>query len=797
MFKNYLIITLRSILRQKGFTLINLSGLAIGMACCILILLFVQDEMSYDNYHENSDRLYRVVTDADMSGTLSNFALCPQAVPPAIAADIPEIISFSRVVRDGNRLVTVEDRSFEESRIFIADSAYFSMFTHEFIIGDKETALDAPGSVVITESTAIRLFGKRDAIGETLRIQGTGRLLVTGVIKNVPVNSHFKFNYLVSYSTVLPAREANLVRWMRLTGYAYIMLSEGADPEVVKSKIMEVYEKNNGEEGRSFGIHLEFFLQNITDIHLRSNIQAELEPNGDIQLVYMFSAVAVFILFIACINFMNLSTARSARRAREVGMRKVFGAYKTNLISQFLLESIILSLLGLLSAIGVSMLAISKFNNLTGKVMTIGSLGNIEMIVGMIVIVIFTGMIAGSYPAFFLSGFQPVKVLHGMVSRGLKNSILRRGLVVLQFAISIMLIISTGVIIDQINFMKDKELGFDKDNVMVVSMQTGQLRRNPDIIRNELKTNPNIINVAVSTGIPGQTAEQRPMVPEGNEQSQSHLLNVLRCGINYVTTFIMEIVAGRDFSEQIPSDVIDAFIINESCARVFGWTSEEAVGKRLDFLTVRQGKIVGVVKDFHFRSVREPIEPMVFMAQNSQFVFASIRIADNDIDGTIGFIKNTMKKFEPGRNFNHFFIDDRFRSMYTSEERISEIFSIFAIFAIFIACLGLFGLASYTTQRRTKEIGIRKVLGATVKSIVIKLSAEFIKWVLIANIIAIPLIIIILRKYWLVNFPYNSGLSVLAIAAAFVISVLIALVTVFYQSIRAALTNPVDSIRNE
>ncbi|MFC1556051.1 ABC transporter permease [candidate division KSB1 bacterium] len=797
MFKNYLTIAFRNILRQKGFSFINLSGLAIGMACCILILLFVQDELSFDRYHENSDRLYRVVTDAYMSGTLSQFARCPLAIPTAITAEIPEIESSTRLFAFGRQIVAVEDRIYEETGVFAADSTFFSLFTHEFIAGDKETALDAPGSVVITESTANKLFGDKDVIGKTFRYQAFGTLQVTGVIRDVPVNSHFQFKYIVSFSTFPAAQLPNIIRWQRLSGYAYILLADRADPKVVKNKIMEVYEKYGGEEGRGYGIDIELFLQKITDIHLRSNLQAEIEPNGDFKTVLLFSAIAFFILFIACINFMNLSTARSARRAREVGLRKVFGACKTNLISQFLMESIILSLIGLVLAIGISTLALSKFNILTGKVMTIASLGNTAMITVMIVIVIFTGLIAGIYPAFFLSGFQPSKTLHGSLSQGLKNSNLRRGLVVLQFALSVMLIISTGVILDQIEFMKKKELGFNKERVLVAAIQSGQVRRNPDLIKNELMKNPNIIDFSATSGSPGQTGEQRPMVPEGNDQTASHLLFVLRGDHNFINIFKMEIVAGRDFSPEIPSDMDDAFIINETCAKTLGWTPDEAIGKGLDFLTVRQGHIVGVVKDFHFRSIKENIGPMVIMAQRSPMAFAAIRISENDMAGTIEYIQSVWEKLEQGREFNYFFIDERFQSLYTSEKQMSDILSLFALFAIFIACLGLFGLASYTTQQRTKEIGIRKVLGASVKSVVLKLSTEFIKWVVIANIIAFPAAVVILRKYWLVNFPYKTGLSVWIFISAFLLSVLIAVITVLYQSIKAAIANPVNSLRQE
>jgi putative ABC transport system permease protein len=461
------------------------------------------------------------------------------------------------------------------------------------------------------------------------------------------------------------------------------------------------------------------------------------------------------------------------------------------------METTVLSLIGLVIAVGIVLIVIPAFNNLTGKALTFDSMGNLPMVFGMMGIVLLTGIFAGSYPAFFLSGFTPDRALRGTLSQGLKSSILRKIFVVFQFALSVMLIICTGVILDQIKFMKNKELGFRKDQVMVVNIKTGPVIQNPKPVSNQLLMNPNISDVTASTGVPGRVYELRFFVPEGSDQSQSHAMKVIRSDHKYVHTFGLQIVAGRDFSEEIITDPSDAFIVNETGARKLGWTPEEAVGKELEFMTVIKGHIVGVIKDFHYRSMRNSIEPLVIMNQGARFGFAAFRINKENVPETIAYVEKAWKKFEPEHDFSYFFVDEIFDAMYASEEKTSQIFSMFALLAIFIACLGLFGLASFTAQQRTREIGIRKVLGATVSGIVMNLTMEFLKWVVAANVIAIPVAILLLRKYWLANFSFQAGLSIWTFVLASGISAAIAFLTVYYQSFKAATANPVNSIRNE
>lgn len=798
MIKNFLKSALRSHSRQKGFSFINLSGLAVGMACCILILLFVQDELSYDHHFENSNRLYRVVTDGIFNGALNHYALCPMALPPVFSDEIPEVENFTRVFGFGRRqLLKVENKSFEEMGIFIVDSAFFEVFSHQFISGDKHNALLKPGSVVLTESSARRLFGSDDPMGKRFSLQAVGEVYVTGIVEDTPANSHFSFRYVLPFITLSQNRQKAMQHWIRLNGSAYVLLKEGADVSSVERKILDVWEKNTGEYSRSVGIQLEFPLQKVTDIHLHSNRQVEIGINGDFTQVIIFSAVAVFVLLIACMNFMNLSTARFASRAREVGLRKLFGANRKKLIFQFLFESILFSLVSLLVALGISILALPFFNAMTGKALTLNSFGRESLVFGLFCIIAFAGIIAGSYPAFFLSRFEPDRILRGSVSQGMKSPVLRKTLVVTQFTLSVMLIIGTGVILDQIAYMKNKDLGFPQDRIMVINIQTGPVSRNPDPVMNALQMHLNISDVSASTGVPSRIGEFRFFVPEGSDSSQSHGMHVVRSDFGYLRTLGLKTVAGRDFSKEILSDSNDAFIINETAARKMGWTSNEAAGKELEFMTVRKGHIVGVVKDFHYLSMRDAIGPLVIMNQKEGFAFVELRLSENNIRDSIEFVKQTWTKFEPGREFRYFFVDEAFNAMYLSEEKTIRLFSLFALLAVVIACLGLYGLASYTAQKRFREIGIRKILGASVPSIVKNLTAEFLKWVILANIIAVPASIIILQKYWLSRFTFNTGVSFWMIVSAVGLSVIIAFLTVYYQALKAAVANPIDSIRYE
>ncbi len=798
MLANYLKMAFRTIMKHKGYTLINLSGLAIGMACCLLILLFVQDELSYDTYHEKADRIHRLITDGEVAGSLSHFALAPFAAPPVFTQDIPEIESYVRILRLGRQqVVGYKEKTFEERGIFLADETFFQIFSHPFLAGDPGRALEEPGSVVITEETARRLFGDEDPIGKVLEFAPVKNIHVTGVIRDVPRNSHFRFNYMISFKSLTDQQMQGLNQWLSISGWAYLLLQEGADTASVQAKFADIVEKNTGEQARKFGLAVTYFLQRLTDIHLRSQLQGEIEANGNITYVYVFSAIALFILVIACINFMNLSTARSANRAREVGLRKVFGAYRNSLVGQFLSESVLLALTGVILAAALAALALPAFNTFSGKEMSAGALLKGVMPAGMLILIFFTGFFAGSYPALFLSGFQPVAIFRGTLARGSKGSLLRKALVVFQFSISVMLIVGTMIVLDQITYMKNKPLGFDKEQVMVALVQSPETAKNYRAVKAELMQNPNIRSVSFSAVVPTRGGELRLMIPEGRSESETFDMYIMRCDFDFLDTYRMELLAGRPFSEEFTTDAEEAYIINDIAARKFGWTAEEAIDKELAFAEGRPGKIVGVIKDFHFQSLQRAIDPLALMIDEQRLAFASMKINTLNVSETIAYVKDLWERLEQGREFDYFFIDEEFASLYASEQRLSDILSFFAALAIFIACLGLFGLASFTAEQRTKEIGIRKVLGASIRGIVFHLSHEFVRWVLAANLIAWPVAYYLMRNHWLANFPYRISPRIPSFLLAGLISILIALVTVSFQVIRAALANPVESLRYE
>ena len=551
MLSSYLKMAIRTITKHKGYSFINLAGLAIGMACCILIFLFVQDEVSFDKYHDKADQIYRVRIDGEVGGSLSHFALCPFAAPPVFKDEIPEVESFVRLLSFGSQqAIGYEEKTFEERGVFLADETFFKIFSHEFIAGNPETALDEPGSVVITEEAAHRIFEEEEPIGKVLKFTPVGDLHVTGVIKEVPRNSHFSFNYIISFKTLSDKQRLPMEQWLSIQGHAYLLLQKGADAEAVEAKFADIVETHTGQDARKYGIDITFFLQKMTDIHLRSNLQGEIGANGNIAYVYVFSAIALFILIIACINFMNLSTARSANRAREVGLRKVFGAYRKNLIGQFLSESILLSIAALIVALILVSLALPVFNNLSGKELNAGYLIQGVVVGSMLVLIIFSGLLAGSYPAFFLSGFQPISVFRGVLSKGSKSSLLRKVLVVFQFTISVALIVGTGIVLNQIDFMRNKDLGFDKEQVLVARVQSRESFGKFSAVKAELLQNPNIQYVTISTSIPGRIGELLVMVPEGAAENETHSVYVMRCDHDLISTFGMELDRGQRFFQR-------------------------------------------------------------------------------------------------------------------------------------------------------------------------------------------------------------------------------------------------------
>ncbi len=795
MFRNYFKIAVRNLLKHKGYSFINISGLAIGMACCILIMLWVHDELSYDKFHEKADKIYRLTHAEVIGGNFDHFALSPFAAAPAFTLELPEVISYTRIIRR-NGLITVGDKKFDEAGIVYVDSTFFEIFTFEFVIGDPAEALDNPNSIVLTKSSASKLFGSENPLGKTVNYSGEGDLTVTGVIYDVPKNSHFKFNYAISSSTITGNMRGLFTAWLGINGWSYILLADGADPAEVESKFPAIIDKYTGDRAKQFGIELDIPLQKLTDIHLRSHLIAEFEGNGDIDYVYIFSLIAAFILLIACINFMNLSTARSAKRGREVGLRKVFGAYRNRLVSQFLSESLILSLISISIAVMIAIIFLPAFNELTGKEITVADMNSIFFWLGLPVLILFTGIVAGSYPAFFLSAFQPVNVLKSTIVKGSSRSAFRNLLVVLQFSISIILISGTFIILGQLEFMKSRKLGFDKEQILVMRSRGDAFRQGYDAFKNELMQNPKIKRASYSNGIPGRVNRVLTIQREGADESETHSIDVINCDFDFIDTYGIEIASGRDFSRDFISDTSGVFLINETAAKKLGF-GNNAVGQKIGYTIANLNTVVGVVKDFHYTSLRDPIGPIVIQLNDNRSSLLSLKMETEDVSAVVAYVEEKWNEFEQDRNFSYFFADENFDRLYNFEERLSKIITFFAGLAILIACLGLFGLASFTAEQRTKEIGIRKVLGASTPLIVGMLSKEFAKWVLIANMIALPVAYIIMDNFWLPNFAYKMGIGLTTFIMSGIISILIALLTVSYQAVRAAMTNPVDSLHYE
>ncbi len=806
MLKNYFKIALRNIKRHKGYSFINISGLAIGMACCILILLYVTDELSYDKFHEKSDRIYRINAISSIGVTSRQYAFVPPALAPGLADSIPEIEAFTRLLEQASIRGRYNDASVEITDCFFVDSAFFNIFSHEFVEGVLESAIENPDSIVITEETANRIFGDESPLGKTIDL-GRDRLVqITGVIKNVPENSHLQFNAILPLSFIRdqegnPAdfSEANyFCEW-----YEYLLLRDGADVGNIERKIMAVVEDKWGALYRERGTTRQYPLQNIKDIHLRSTSEYEPGNPGDISTVYLFSAIALFVLFIACFNFINLSTARSASRGREVGMRKVLGSQRNQIVRQFLSESIIMSMISLVLGLLIVMLALQAFNGLAGKEFNAVQLLSSTVLLGLLGIIIVTGIFAGSFPAFVLSAFDPVMVLKGKLSSASKNSVMRKILVGVQFSISIFMIIGIVVIVRQLDYMKNMNLGFNKEQMVVVpffgNLQDEEGTSKHSTLKTKFSQNPSIVSTTFTIDVPGGDMGSDAFLPEGRNNNES--LRAIRYWVdhNFVKTYGMEIVLGRDFSESYSTDADQALIVNEKAVEMLGW-GQDVLGKRLVNVSRdnRPGVIVGVVKNFHSEGMKMEIRPAVLALEPRFFANISVRIRPENVPDTLAYLETSLREIYPDRefNYNYSFIDDNFRSKYPEEEKIREIYIAFGGLTVFVACLGLFGLASFSVQQRTKEIGVRKVLGASVREIVLLLSKEFTKWILAANLIAWPLAYFMLNR-WLDNFAFRINIKWDIFIFSGVLTAVIALFTVSFHSLRAAKSNPVDALKYE
>ena len=793
MIKNYLKIAFRNLWRHRVFSFINIMGLTVGMAACFLIFLYVQFELSYDGFNSKADRIYRIVADIKTPSETLN-ADCPAwAVPPFAKLDFPEIEAAVRTTGD-NLLVRKGDIKFQEDNVLWADSDFFKIFDYKLIKGDPKSALRNQFSVILTESTAKKYFGKDDPMGQTLLFTGDALpTKVTGVMKDMPENSIMKSDMLLSMTTITQNFNKGIdSQWGNYGAKAYILLRPGVNAKALEKKFPDFLERRNGTEMKQSKMYPTLYLENLRDVYLRSTRNGN--KSGNIKNVYIFSIIAIFILVIACINFINLTTARSSERAKEVGIRKVVGAMRTQLARQFIGESIIICLIAFLLAIGLSVLFLPLFNQLAGKTISTGIFHHLNYIFLLFITSIGIGVLAGAYPALVLSSFQPVVVLKGRFSTGMKGILLRKGLVVAQFTISVALIVATIIVYNQLKYMRNQDLGFNKDQKIIIDSHGDPGK---DAFRQQVSAIPNVLGTAYSSSVPGGgNPGAYSQVENSKGEMQIANLDLYFVDFDYIPMFKIKVVAGRPFSRDFQSDTTQSMVVNEATVKLLGYSSpEKIIGKKFDQWG-RNGVVIGVVKDFHFRSLQQMIKPLSMRIEKGGWNLVCINVSSKNLPATIAAIEQKWKANMPLRPFSYYFLDEFFDKQYRSEDRFGKLFLNFAVLAIFISCLGLLGLASYSTMQRTKEIGIRKVLGASVNDIVGLLSGEFLKLVLISFVIATPVAWYFMHS-WLQDFAYRINISVWIFLAAGITALLIAIFTVSFQAIRAAIANPVKSLRTE
>jgi putative ABC transport system permease protein len=801
MLKNYLKVLLRNLGRHKGFTFINIFGLAIGIACSILIFLFVSHELSYDRFHGKADRIYRLAHRASVGGTKRRQTLTSAETLRRMQLDFPEIEAGVKILKLEGTPVVFRGNTVYEQSFYAADETFFDIFTVPLIQGDSRTALGQPNAMVISETTALRYFGTADVMGRILRAEfasNSARIdfKITGVSEDIPANSHFHYNFLVSSSS-FPTL-INEKDWSAHNFITYLLLREGTSEEELEQKLKGFTRNYLGSERFDAwvaeGNYWEYFLQPLTAIHLNSDLNGEFEANGNKTYVYVFLVVSLIILLIACVNFMNLSTAKSSLRSKEVGMRKIVGSSRRGLVLQFMVESVFMSFLSLALGVAIAAVLLPFYENLIGRQDGIRLFANGLVIPALFGLGLLVGFLSGSYPAFFLSSFKPVTVLRG-ISVGHKGGAwLRNGLVIFQFSVSVFLIISTLVVNQQLKFVQNKKLGFDKEQVLIVQNPGALSQTTP--FKDSLRRHSNIINVSGSDTLPGRSFNNVFFGAEG--VNGKFTLNLCLCDCDFLKTLRLEMVSGRFFSKDFPADS-QAAVLNEKAVGLMGW--DNPLGKKIWNLERREKyTVIGVIKDYHYESLHQEIRPQVqllageSMARGEDYI--SVRLNTGDIIPTIRYVENLWEKFAPGKPFAYSFLDDDYGRLYLNELRTRKLFSLFSFLAIFIACLGLFGLASFSAERKTSEIGIRKILGASAPRIVLHLNRSFVKCILIATLIAWPAAWYVMSR-WLVNFAYRISLSWWMFVTAAVLALAIALITVSLQTVKAALKNPVDTLRYE
>lgn len=799
MIKNYLKIAFRNLWNNKLFSVINIVGLAVGISCCVLIYLYVQSELSYDTYNQKANRIYRITSLIYQDKKEDKFAPTSPITSQKIQDGFPEVEKIVRLNFAG-RLLSYKDKTFYDTKTVFADSTLLDIFSFPLVEGDPKKALTAPYTIILTEKIAKKYFGSEPALGKMLKMSDTIPMLITGIMKDIPLNSHINFDCVISRSTMFQMfknvpnwKDENEQNWLNCDSYAYLLLKNKVDPKSFEQKVNKYLTKETAELKKNIGMWMNVGIQPLLDIHLRSKVEHEFKgtKNSDISYVYIFSATAFLILLIACCNFINLSTARSLNRSKEIGLRKVIGANRFQLIFQFLGESALFTIIASLLSLLLVLIFKPLFNSFVESKLEL----NATVLWLYMIIIISVGFLAGLYPALLMSSFSPIRSLKGKISHGVIDIIFRKGLVIFQFSIAVVLIIVTTLILRQLDFIQNRNIGLNKEQVLTIELR-GIGPQKADVLIEELKKNPKVVSTSVGNfsfkGVPDIT-----VLPEGFTETEMQACPVISVDENFLNTMQIKLVEGRNFSKDFPTDEKEAFIVNETAVKEFRWkNAKNAVGKKVDWAFGKSGKIIGVVKDFNFASMKENVKPMLIHIFKPWHGAVIARLKTENLPETMKGIEKTFKSIGGDAPFKATFMEDDFNSLYQSEQNMRSVLSTFTFLSVFVACLGLFGLAAFTIKQRFREIGIRKVLGSSVTGIVQLLSKDFLKLVIISIVISIPVGWYAIHK-WLEDFAYKTDIGFLIFVLAGSLALLIAFLTVAAQAFKAAIANPVKSIRTE
>ena len=795
MIKNYFIIAIKNLKKHKGFSLINLLGLTVGITCCFMIFLFILNELSFDDFHKNGKNIYRVMRVGNLNGDRHDIPYLSPPYGPALQNDYPDAVQKMVRVMPDNDLISYNNISFNEKKIYFADSNFFDFFSFHLLKGTPASVLKDPNSIVLTASSAKKYFGDEDPIGKVLEFNKQQQLKVTGIAEDAPANSHLNFDMVIPLEILRPIQPDWFTQWPSNGLFAYVQLNPAVDPNQLEKQFPAFMDKYMGKFYAESGFKMGLTIKPLSKIYFEGSSQFDNVKHGNIKMVYIFMSIAILILIIACINFINLATAKATDRSKEVGLRKVLGAIRKQLIGQFIMESILFATISCVLSIGLPQLLMPAYTNLLGYKLP-SYWGNPLVYIFLIGVIIVVGILAGSYPALVLSSFSPIQSLKGKLKVGKSGAFFRKTLVVFQFGISVLLIISVIIMMSQMNYVKNTDLGFNKEQSIIVRLDNLDISNKKNQFKNELQGLPLVESVSLMSGEPGGFHDMYSFEAE-SKPGEKLMFNTEFADVDYVKTLGLKIIAGRSFSSQFPTDTLQAVMINRNAAGKLGYTPEQAIGKWIKNVTrdtIRR-TIVGVVEDYHYVSLKDPIGPLVISTGRDRRL-ALIKIKTANVQSAINDIKKVYADAAPNYPFEYNFLDERFNELYKTEARQEYVLSIFSIIAIFIACLGLFGLASYTAMKRTKEIGVRKVLGSSVQNIVLLLSKDLLKPVLWGTLIAIPVGYYAMNK-WLEGFAYRINFQWWMFGIAVFAAVTIAVLTVSFQAIKAALANPVKSLRTE